>query len=116
MGFLLKKNVNSVLKVMKSEPVGREQGKRGIQHGVSTSGFLRLREALQHRTCLSQSLAAVQSIWMEEWFRFCFFFYTFCILDCSLNNATLQNFLNFRFGFSILRTSKLEVPTPLYAS
>lgn len=42
--------MNSVLKVMKSEPVGREQGKRGIQHAVSTSGFLRLREALQHRT------------------------------------------------------------------
>lgn len=51
---------------------------------------------------------------MEERFRFCFFLYTFCILDCSFNNVTLQNFLSFRFGFSILRASKLQVPTSIY--
>lgn len=31
--------MNLVLKVMKSEPVGGEQGKMGIQHGMSTSVF-----------------------------------------------------------------------------
>lgn len=47
--FFRKKKVNSVFKVVKSEPVRREQGKMGSQHGMSTSVFLRSREALQHR-------------------------------------------------------------------
>lgn len=75
MGFLLK-NVNSVLKVMKSEPVGREQGKVGIQYDVSTSGFLCLREALQHRT-LSFSVTG-RSAELNRWKRG-LGFVSFCI-------------------------------------
>lgn len=48
MGFLLK-NVNSVLKVLKSKPVGKEQGKMGIHHDMSASVLLCSREALQRR-------------------------------------------------------------------
>lgn len=96
--WLLLKKMSSVLKVMKSGPVGGKQGKMEIQLGIS-SVRLSSREALQHRILLVLGHWTRCSVFrIEEECGFRFFWYTsfvYLIILETVPSYRILSVLNF---------------------